>query len=184
MEEVVRLLHRILGLLNIDYVIVGGIPASIWGKPRTSVDVDVVIVIPRDKLEQLLNELLNSGFRVKPTALQKLSQFKVVKFPYSALFSVDIRVARYAIDGEAIKRARKIQLFGVDMKIASKEDTIVYKLVRFSNQDKADIESVLLRYRDRLDIEYISKSAQQLAKETNYAKIEDNLSEFVLWLGR
>ncbi|MBF8264630.1 MAG: hypothetical protein HW384_494 [Dehalococcoidia bacterium] len=181
MEEVVRSLHSALKLLNINYVIVGGIPASIWGKPRTTLDVDIVIVIPGEKIGLLLNELSNRGFRVKPTAFQKLSQFKVIKFPYSALFSVDIRIAKYEIDSQAISRAKEIKLFDIDMKIASREDTIVYKLVRFNNQDKADIENILLRNKKKLNVEYIAKSTQGLAKETKYSKILDNLSEFLSW---
>lgn len=141
MEEVVRSVHDILKLLNIDYVIVGGIPASVWGKPRTSLDLDIVLVIPQEQLGRLLNELLNHGFRVRPTALQKLSQFKAVKFPYSALFSVDIRMARFAIDSQAISRAKEIKLFGTDTKIASKEDTIVYKLVRFSTRTRQTLKT-------------------------------------------
>ena len=60
-----------------------------------------------------------------------------------------------------IKNRRKITLFGLKTWIKTPEDLIVAKLIYGSPQDIEDALSVIINMKDELDIDYLTKRAQE-----------------------
>lgn len=186
MEEMIHQLDTVLQSLKIRYVIIGGIAASILGRPRTTLDADVVIAtLPADPNE-LLRNLKSHGFGIsessQPKMLLRLKRLLPVKIRFGKVFSVDLRVASYTIDRQTVERAISVRLFGRKLPIATAEDIIVFKIARFEDMDKADIKAIIIRSGNRLDIQYIRASAITLARETGDASIRENLREVVGWM--
>jgi hypothetical protein len=175
----IKSLDSALEHLRIPYVIIGGIAASVLGRPRTTMDADVVILISKRRLRTFLNILKSNGFRIPPSRedkiLEKLKRLLPVKISFKQRFSTDIRIASYSLDKSAIERALRIELFGKELPVASPEDIILYKIVRFSDLDKADMKAILSRFRGKLDLSYIRKGAQELIRETGHHYISENL---------
>ncbi len=182
MEEMIRAVVQSLRTSKIKYVVIGGIAASIWGQPRMTLDADIVIVIPSEKLSDLTESLSNSGFQVTPNTTKKLLNMLPAKIRYSKRLSVDLRIASYSLDKQALERAIPVSLFGIKLPIASAEDIIVYKAARFSDLDKADIKAIILRQKKKLDSRYIMETCQQLIAETRDEKISGNLQVILSWL--
>lgn len=181
------MLKKIISVLQkfkIKYVIIGGIAASILGKPRATIDVDVVIIITPEKIEDFIQALRLCGFKISKDSqekiVQRLRRLLPVKIRFKHNFSVDLRLASYSIDKEAIRRALPVRIFGMNMPIATPEDIIVYKIARFEDIDKADIKAIIHRFAKKLDLNYIQKSARKLAEETKENKIIDNLKTVLM----
>lgn len=182
MEEMIQAVVRDLRLLKIRYVVIGGIATSIWGRPRMTLDIDIVLVVPTEKLPNFLEILKQSGFQVTPTTMKRLSRKLAVKIRYGKRLSVDLRIASYSLGKQAVMRAVPINVFGTRLLVASAEDTIAYKIARFDDMDRADIKAMILRRGKKLDSEYIVEVCQQLVKETADEQISKNLDVVLSWL--
>jgi hypothetical protein len=176
MEEIISDVSDIFKRIKIRHVIIGGIAVLAWGKPRTTQDVDVITTSLQNELDPVLNEFSTAGFRIPKDARDRLQKGLPVKFRHGA-HSVDLRMASFTIDDQALQRARKIKGYS----IASKEDLIVYKLARFDYQDKADIKTVIDRQRN-IDFDYVEHTAAQLALEARRPQILNNLVEMMTWV--
>lgn len=173
---------------KLPYVIIGGIASSILGKPRMTMDADVVILLSSENICGFIQDMKRNGFNVtvasEPKIIARLKRGLPVKLRYKKKFSVDMRLASYSIDRKAIKRANKRTIFNVKLPIATPEDLIIYKLVRFDEIDQADIKAVLVRYIKKLDFKYIIKTVKELSNETRNIQIENNLKYFLSWTNK
>jgi hypothetical protein len=180
MDEMIKKLDAALRHLRLTYVLIGGVAASILGKPRMTIDADIVVIITKRRLPILLNTLKTYGFKIpsnrERNILEKLKSLLPVKIPYKEGFSIDIRVASYSLDKKAIKRALKVELFGKILPIATPEDLILYKSIRFSDLDRADIKAIVNRFKERLDLSYIKEAGLELMQEAGYEQLNENLT--------
>jgi Nucleotidyltransferase of unknown function (DUF6036) len=184
MEEMIQQLTGVLS--GRKYVIIGGIAASILGKPRTTLDADVVVMIPQDNVADLIEKFRLHGFKISESSIEKLinrlKRLLPVKVRFGKAFSVDVRVASYSIDKEAIKRAVSVQLFGKTLLIATPEDIIVYKMARFEDIDKADIKAIIDRHGRKLDTAYVKRTTHKLVEETGDNSINERLESVLSWM--
>ncbi len=185
MEEMIRSLVAVLKACKVAYVVIGGIAASIWGRPRMTLDADIVLVINKADITNLVEKFYQHGFLItsgsRPKMIARLKRLLPVKVRFSKRLSCDIRIASYSIDHEAIKRKKRIKLFNTSLSIATPEDVIVYKLVRFDDLDKADIKTIIHRQGKKIDFNYIKNSISKLSHEINDKQIVQNLREILLW---
>jgi hypothetical protein len=170
-REMIRRLHHILEANRIPYVIIGGLAAALWGIARTTVDVDVVLVLSSDQTSFLLDRLREAGFRASVEAFLRLREGRPVKIFFTRRFSVDLRQASFRLDREAIRRAREVELFGLTLRLATPEDLIVYKLARWEPIDERDVRAVLESQRGSLDWTYIEAAVHDLAQEAELPEL-------------
>ncbi len=165
MEEIIKIINEVANKYRFEYVIIGDVASSVFGKPRMTVDVDIVINVERGNVE-IIKEFEKRGFN--KVSSKKIKQFLngyPVKLEYKNGFSVGLRAASFEYDFEVLKRARRIKIFGVNVYVARIEDLIVYKIARFDDIDKADIKSLIFRTR-KINRDYIEKAVLKLEKES------------------
>ena len=160
---------RVVSALNksmVNYVIIGGITAIIYGRPRTTMNIDVIIDLKASEKEKIENLVaIFSKFNLDVTAeeivdaLIEGSHFSV--FDKLSPFRIDAKGINTKLDQIAIKNRRKITLFGLKTWIEAPEDLIVAKLIYGSPQDIEDALSVIINMKDELDIDYLTKRAQE-----------------------
>lgn len=186
MDEMIKRMNAALCVLAIPYVVIGGIAASLRGRPRMTMDSDIVILLSKDDVDNFLKIMKEHGFAVSSSSASKMaSRLKrglPIKLRYRGRYSVDVRIASYSIDHHAIRRANKEFLFEVKLPIATSEDLIVYKLARFDNIDQSDIKAVITRRGRELDTRYIAAEAKVLVAETQNKDIEHHLATAMSWL--
>ncbi|MBM4167385.1 MAG: hypothetical protein FJ218_10780 [Ignavibacteria bacterium] len=185
MDEIIRQMQLCLDELKISYVVIGVIAASILGRPRMTMDSDIVLLLEQNQTEQFIACASAKGFSVtqssKPKIISRLNRGLSVKLRYTKRYSVDVRIASYSIDFQSIKKAKRHMLFDVQLPIVQPEELIVYKLARFDGIDESDIQAVMQRQKKKLNIETIISSTQKLSEETGNEKILENLSTFLKW---
>lgn len=178
MQEMLSRLKELLDELGASYVIIGGLAAAILGVPRTTVDADVVLLLPSEETERLIRLSEGYGFRPEPKALAKLTEGRLAKFAFSRGFSLDVRLASFTLDREAIRRARTFPLLGHSFRFSSPEDLIVYKLARWVPLDQDDARHLVRRFGSSLDCHYIEEQVHRLSQEAELPELPQRWQAF------
>lgn len=183
LAELLIKIAKILGRLEIPYIVTGGVAASIWGRVRYTADIDIVIEITPQKykiLYQLLDDLraLDKDIHLdidKETAIESLKQQGGFNFIHSAsglkvdfFIRKDDQFSELELDRAVIKKME-----GQKVAFVSPEDLILSKLKWHKESESTrhleDIESILKI--SKVDIKYI----KNWAKRQSTIKILENL---------
>jgi hypothetical protein len=185
LADTVKFINELLRANKIDHFYIGGVAYSAYGEPRATKDADIVVVVPMENSEALLDLIEDAGLHVwnRRMVLQKPKAGKTAKINWDRKFSFDLRCARLTLDEHALNRAIETHLtqFGQTLNLATAEDIIVYKLARFDDQDRIDIRSII-QVQDRLDWKYIDSRTPELATETNRPELAPRLEEIKGWV--
>ena len=128
-----ELLVDALGRLNgsgLAYMLTGSMASNYWGIPRTTHDLDFVLLLPPADVPRILGAF-GSGFLLQPEAVRQALgppyQFNAIDEQSS--LKIDFRVLRDdAFERSAFGRRTRVTLFGVPAWVATAEDVILHKL--------------------------------------------------------
>ena len=169
-EELLKRISEILSDLKIPYAVTGGFAVSVWGKPRYTADIDIIVELFEKNIKPLAKKLLGIDKNVYAdedmirSALTHRSEFNFIH-PDTGL-KVDFFVmAVNAYNKLKIKRAILLDIYGAKAYFVSPEDLILGKLMwskeSGSWKQKEDIKTVLRNPKIKLDFEYIKKWAEK-----------------------
>ncbi|MEM2881828.1 MAG: hypothetical protein QXU06_03630 [Candidatus Bathyarchaeia archaeon] len=114
-----------LNAAGLDYAFTGALAASYYGVPRTTMDVDIMVKVPRDGLTKLAAALRGAGIEADGGRIESAlkSGFRIVTLRDArSPFNVDIILSR----GRLSKRAGTIQ--GLPTFYQAPEDLVLAKL--------------------------------------------------------
>jgi predicted nucleotidyltransferase len=155
-EAIFRKLHE----KNIQYLIIGGVAVNLYGVPRATGDIDMMLAMDKENLLRFVavaKELsLVPKAPVKPEDLAdpaKLKQWretknmKVFSFisPDNPFITVDIMTENYLSFAEAYAKKSQLSAWGVEVSVVGLEDLMELKRLSGRDQDIADIESLKKR---------------------------------------
>jgi len=150
-------LHRFLTDEGIPYVITGGIAVGVWGEPRFTRDLDVTVLVPLGEEERVIEKVL-SRFPPRMTDAKEFALKHRVLLVKVRGWEVDISFGLPGYEEAAIRRAVPYDLGeGKAIKICSAEDLIIHKAISGRPRDWEDIEGVLIRQGEKLDIKYVEE---------------------------
>lgn len=168
-QDILGIVAKILEKLNIPYFVTGGFAVSVWGRPRYTADIDLVIAIERQKLERLAAELLKIDKYVYISkqamyeALEKQGEFNFIDSTNG--IKVDFWVLKNTIFAKKqMERRISKDINGQKIYFASAEDVILNKLIWYkdsrSDKQMEDIESILT-IQTNLDHGYLESRAKE-----------------------
>ena len=170
-EEFQQLLKKIaviLERLKIPYAVTGGFAVSIWGKPRSTIDVDVLVQLFENKTGKLHSELVKIfelNYLDKQTMIDEVAKGGEFNFIHGdSGIKFDFFVAgKNNIHELELKRRVPVEIDGQKVYFLSAEDLILSKIrwYKDSHSDKQmeDIESVIARQKE-LDFDYLRKQSR------------------------
>ena len=166
MPTILRSLQRLLNLFedkSIPYMIIGGYALPFYGRIRTTIDIDLAVMIKTEKeLQQLCNWL--QTIEIEATISHPENPVIVVVDQREKVeIELWLKPDGIVFDDETLRRRRKAKLDeDIEAWIISPEDFIVNKLARPDRGavDEQDVKSVLVRQKDKLDKEYLGKRAR------------------------
>jgi hypothetical protein len=135
---------------NKDYVIIGGAALSYHVKPRYTEDVDVLYKSENEFPKSVIGFTKHRGhaYEHKKTGVEiELLDPEYLKIPKNI-----------------VEKIIDTSISSNGFQIASKEGLIVSKLFRFSRQDQADIESIYLHYKGKIDLSDFNLDQELLNK--------------------
>lgn len=160
----------VLERLGLPYLVTGSMATIVYGEPRFTNDVDVVVRLPADRVEELCAAFPDDEFYVSPQAaalaVRRRGQFNVLH-PRSGL-KLDVMVANEsAFDRSRFSRARPVETGpGRTVAFASAEDVLLKKLEYFreggSEKHLRDVAGILRISGDRVDRRYVDHWAAEL----------------------
>lgn len=180
-ENLLTKVAKILGGLDIPYLVTGGIAVATWGRVRATLDIDIVIEIEESKISQLvkaLKKLSKSGYideAMARTALENEGEFNFID-PSTGL-KVDFWIKKNELFSKN-EFDRKIPKNFGDQKVyfICPEDLIIEKLRWYklgeSSKHLEDIESVFKI--SKVDLVYIKK---WVIKDSTIDILEDILKK-------
>ncbi|MDO8522834.1 MAG: nucleotidyltransferase [bacterium] len=173
-EKLLREVAEILKKLDIPYIITGGIAVVVWGRPRFTADIDIVVELKSTQIDRLASELLKIDKdvyidkRMMQRALFNKGEFNFIHS--GSGLKVDFWILKNNVfDRERLKRRIKKNIAGTDIYLSSPEDLILIKLLWYNESESTrqieDVESIL-KIQKKLDMKYVRK----------WAKLQDTIS--------
>jgi predicted nucleotidyltransferase len=138
-------LTRWLETAGVAAMIVGGIAASILGRPRATRDIDALAVARDDQWSQLLGSSEAHGIvpRIEnPLEFARRTRVLLLRHTESAI-DIDIILSGLPFEAEAVSRATAHDLSGVRVRLPQVEDLLIMKAIAHRPQDLRDIEGLL-----------------------------------------
>lgn len=163
---------EILERLEIPYLITGGIAVAVWGRPRFTADIDIVVELAKSQAEQLMAELKQlspAGYLDSAQverALAVAGEFNFVDGTTGV--EVDFWMLRVddTFDQSRLKRRVAKEILGRTVYFTSPEDLILIKLRWYrdtqSSRQWEDTESILKISGNNLDMPYLTEWAEKL----------------------
>ena len=168
-ELLLKKIVRILEKLKISYCITGGFAVSVWGRARSTFDIDIVVKLRIEKMAELLKELKllsKAGYLDETTASRAINQGGEFNFihPESGL-KIDFWVIKKndKIGEEELSRRTAKKIDKQKVYFISPEDLILSKLRWYkegaSDRHLEDVESVLKL--SKVDLKYLKQQARK-----------------------
>ncbi len=177
--DFVRLVLDALDAATIQYLVGGAVAAWAWGEPRTTIDLDLVVDVPLDRIHQLSTELGKRGMLVPEEVilddiLEDRADIPICVIHACSGYKANLYPLR---PGDELIKSAFLRRRLVDMGpllgeiyIHSPENIILYKLWYYglSQQTKhlRDITSIVLTMGRQIDYEYIRIWADRKGLDT------------------
>jgi hypothetical protein len=174
--SIARPLAEFLEKNRIEYVFIGAFAVSVWGEPRSTGDLDLIILLTPERVDELVEFLKKEDFDLDRTdvreALAEKSHFTA--FDRKSVFRLDIKGAYTDADFATLARRKRIEVDSDVFYVSSPEDTIANKLSFGSERDFLDAESILIRQKT-LDRAYLQEACKKLGVENKLSALEKRL---------
>lgn len=161
----------VLGRLNragVDYMLTGSMASNYWGTPRTTHDLDFVILLKLEEVDTLV-DAFEHGFFIQRESVRAVFQppyqFNLID-EQSALKADFWQLRDHEFEQEMFRRRLAVDLFGMQAWIATAEDVLLHKLywnrLMPSERQLLDAAGVFAVQAGDLDLDYLKLWAAKL----------------------
>jgi hypothetical protein len=176
LESLQRLLNRFSG----RGMIIGGVAASLLGKPRLTADLDAVILLSPEDVPLLIEIAREEGMSPR---LENADEFArrhhiLLLRHVETGIPIDISLGMLPVEVEAVERSIEYPLGELIIRLPTPEDLIILKAVAHRPKDLADIQAVIDNHPD-LDRARIKYWVKEFADTLEMPEIWDDVA---VWL--
>lgn len=167
---------------GVPAAVVGGVAASLLGRPRVTKDVDLVALVAESEWPSLLEAGRRLGFEQRAAdalAFARVSRVLLLKHTPTQI-ELDLSFAGLPFEIEMIERATPHTVRGTTFRVASPEDIVVMKALALRPRDIADIEAII-ELHPELDLARVRRLLKDF---TEALETDDFAAEFERILAR
>jgi len=158
-------LHVFFSARNISYAIIGGIAVQRWGQPRLTRDVDLTLLLTPGREEVALREIVAAFPARIEDAVAFALKHRVLPVSVPGGSEADLSLGLPGYEEQVIARAVDYDLGeGRTVRLCSAEDLIIHKAIAGRPQDLLDIEGIVARQGAALDLVYVRRWLEELAR--------------------
>jgi hypothetical protein len=179
--ELSLLFVRPLNSLGVRYFVGGSVAATMYGEPRLTADVDIVVVLRFDDLARLETIFPEPAYYCPPPDVIAVELARLHHGHFNVLhvdsgFKADFYPAgRDELNAWGFRNARRLQYRGEPMMVAPPEYVIVRKLEYFkeggSEKHLRDIRSMLTVSRELLNVAAIEEWVQRRGVSAEWGRV-------------
>lgn len=146
-------------------IVIGGVAASILGKPRLTADADAMLLLSIEAVPQLIELAEQVGLTPRlPDVVEFAQRSRVVLLEHQATgINVDISLGLLPFEIEAVERSQNHQIGAINVRLPTAEDLIILKAVAHRPKDLLDIAAVIAS-NPKLDRQRIAFWVRQFAE--------------------
>ena len=162
------------------YCVIGGVAVQRWGEPRLTRDVDLTVLSDFGSEECRIEPLIAQFDVRRPDAHDFALQTRVVLLKANNGVPLDVSLGAMPFEERIVARASLFSFApGADLTTCSAEDLIVLKA--FANRDKdwLDVDGVILRQAERLDVPLIWRELDPLVELKEEPEIGERLAKLL-----
>jgi predicted nucleotidyltransferase len=160
---------------QLEFCFIGGLAIQIWGEPRLTRDVDLTIYTGFKDDAQVVDSLIKEFTPRINEAKNHALLYRVLLLKKEDV-GIDISLGGLPFEQLLIKRAIDIPFStNISLKICSAEDLVILKAFAARERDWADLETVIIRQKNKLDWDYIFNELTPLANLKEEPEILDRL---------
>lgn len=150
-----------LNRTDVSYMLVGSMASNFWGIPRSTHDLDFVLVLQRHEVDALV-AAFQDGFFLQPESIYNAfsAPYQFNAIDEASALKVDFWLLRDdSFERTAFERRQRVTLFDTPAWISTAEDVILHKLywhkLTPSDRQLSDAAGVFAVQADRLDMAYL-----------------------------
>lgn len=167
--EFLRRITTALDMHGVPYMLTGSLASSMYGIPRATNDVDIVIAPTREQLVSVVQLFQRIGLSAEIesalAAYRERTQFNVIDFGRGLKADLIVRKQREFSIAE-FDRRQTHEVEGMRLTLATPEDVLLAKLewarIGGSAQQISDAAGILKMQRDQMDFAYVQKWVDEL----------------------
>jgi hypothetical protein len=155
---------------SVEVALLGGYAVVTWGVPRATFDVDLLVLAGDQDVQRCLQVLEQRGFGVDPTyrtgwrdRIRDMPLVKAQVFRDGRTISSDLFPVTTPLQRSAFARARTIKVHdaGIEARVVTAADLVLFELMADRPKDRADVQNVLI-VQGIPDPEYLKEWAAKL----------------------
>jgi hypothetical protein len=148
---------------GIPYMVIGGLANAVWGEPRATLDIDVTVALEPEALDRLITAVVPLFQPLVPDPASFVRETHVLPVASEQGVRADLILGVLPFELLAIERATAISIQQQDVRFCTAEDLILLKAVSTRTRDLDDVQGILRRRIDSLDLEYLEPRIRELA---------------------
>jgi hypothetical protein len=177
MFEPLAALQQVLAHFDNRGLVIGGIAASLLGKPRLTADVDAMLLLSVDDLPDLIEIATQVGLEPRLSdaeAFARRHRVLLLRHQESGI-NVDISLGILPFEVEAVERGIVQQIGSVSIRLPTPEDLIIFKAVAHRPKDLLDIQAIIETH-PSLDKERIRYWVGEFAQALEMPELWDDVA--------
>ncbi len=167
LEQAVISVARFLEQHQIPYMVIGGVANVVWGIPRATLDVDLTVWVPEEKIRGFVGEMVKVFPSRSGDPLAFVKESNVLPLETSNGIRIDMIFGQLPYEEEAIQRAVLQPIEGMQVRVCSPEDLILHKVISERVKDRDDVRGIIQQQKGRLDRKYLDPKVKSLAESMN-----------------
>ncbi len=155
MSNLLTRLAEALDRKGLPYMVIGGQAVLMYGEPRLTRDIDIILGVTPDALPRVLEVASEVGLHIlvdAPGDFARRTWVLPTLHPESGL-RVDFIFSWTPYERQALERARTFHIEGSPVRFAAPEDVIIHKILAGRPRDLEDVRSILRK--QKVDAGYI-----------------------------
>ena len=175
-------LQRLIDRLDGQGLIIGGIAASLLGRPRLTADLDAMVLVSVQDLSRLLRYARQEGLVPRIENAQEFARRNrvLLLMHQETGIPVDISLGALPFEIEAVQRSQIHKVGSLKIRLPTPEDLIIFKAVAHRPQDLLDIQAIIDNY-PNLDRDRIELWVQSFAEALEIPELWEDIAD---WFSR
>lgn len=172
--------QRLIAHFDDQGIVIGGVAASLLGRPRLTADVDVLLILSVRRLPELVEKAAQEGLEPRiSNASDFARRHRVLLLRHHASgIGIDVSLGVLPFELEAVQRSLVYRFGDLTIRVPTAEDLIIFKAVAHRSQDVSDIQAIIAS-QPYLDRERIKRWVLEFAQALERPELWDDIASWL-----